>query len=109
MGVKIDLKNLCSGNDKMSCGGNVYHFNGGNFTESNLIVKTSDGHQISGISSVTISIKPDSMVVATIECEVDSIENMNAISAEFKNLELSFIEREVEKYGYKLVKDDAEH
>ena len=69
---------------------------------------TASGEEITNVVACQISIMPNEIITATIECEVDSIENLEGIVAEFPNLELGFIEQQVEKHGYKLVKVDGE-
>ena len=62
------------------------------------------GAEITGVIDCQVSIKPNSMITATITVEIDDIENLEGLVAEFPNQSLDFIGSEVEKHGYKLVK-----
>lgn len=91
MGVKIDFKK-CARSESATL-------------SNGIKVTNQDGAVIDGVTSVTIIAAPDEMVRAIIEVFVDSVENLEAITAEFPHVEIPFIESQLKKHGYKMVKD----
>lgn len=67
---------------------------------------TESGHEITDVKKCVIEINPDKIVTAVITCELNPC-NLDGIALEMKNMELIFIEDEVKKHGYKLVRDDG--
>ena len=67
-------------------------------------IYTDTGTEITGVLGLNVHIYPNDLITATIEVDVSDIENLSGIAAEFPNLQIDFIESEVAKHGYKLVK-----
>lgn len=68
-------------------------------------VFTESGEEIKGITKISISpIELNSIIEATLTVEVSNIENLEGVQCLVEDMPSDFIERQLEKHGYKLVK-----